>query len=969
MLFIVMTSMVYGQVRITGTVTSSDDSSPLPGVNVVVQGTTTGTITDLDGEYELSVPEGGTLVFSYIGYVTQAIQLSGQTNIDLVLQLDIQALDEIVVVGYGTQKKSDITGSVASVPDERLQQVPAVNTAQILQGSVPGLTVITNTAGAEQNDMSVLVRGRNSIEASNTPLVILDGIPYNGSVSEVIPTDIESIEILKDASAAAIYGSRGSNGVILITTKKGKTGKPTINYNGYFSLQKIANMPDYLSGSEFYDYKNEREPGSITDSEEALYQSGDYTDWIDATTQTGYKQQHSISISGGTDRVNYYVSGTFLDVKGVAVNDLFKRYSTRINVEAKVTKWLTIGTNTQLSLTDRAGFTASWDGGQDGAFYMNPLTQGFNDDGSPTIYPWPEDNYWGNPLQPTLADSKDNAYRAMTNNYLIVDLPFVPGLQYRLNTGIEYGHRERNEYYGRNTKWGFESQGEADTRNQVDNNYVVENILSYTRDIGVHNIFLTGLYSFQSDVYEEHRIESFGFPNDVLTWYQANVGNLVEPSADYEKQNLISQMLRANYSFDSRYLVTLTGRRDGYSGFGDNRKWGFFPSVALGWNIGNEGFFSGVSFINQLKLRASYGQNGNQAVGPYETLARLSERSYLDGTLTAPGYRPTELGNPDLGWETSTTFNAGIDFAILASKVSGSLEVYNTDTEDLLLDRQISSVHGITSITQNIGQTNNKGLELGVFAYPVSKTNFKWNISGTFSYNKNKIVSLYGNLDEDGNELDDILNRWFIGEPIRVNYSRVIDGTWQQGDDIVNSPQPTAEPGFARVRDANGDMKIDDEDRIILGQRDPKTLYSLTNVLTYKDFTLTIFMYGVTGVTKQNTLKVDDVWGEVRRNTTKKNWWTPENPTNEYYANHIDAKTEGGNYYENASFFRVKDVSLAYDLPVNFQQKVGFSRFRVYIAARNLMTITEYGGMDPELDSQRDIPLEREYLIGLILGF
>lgn len=970
MSLIIMASLTYAQVSVTGTITSSDDGAPLPGVNILVQGTTVGSVTDLDGNYTINAPQGATLVFSYVGYLSQEIELSaGQTTLDLVLQLDIQALDEIVVVGYGTQKKSDITGAVSSLPNERLEQIPAVNVAQAIQGAIPGVTVVTNTAGAEQNDMSIMIRGRNSIEASNTPLIIVDGIPFNGSLSEIVPEDIESLEVLKDASASAIYGSRASNGVILITTKKGKMGKPTINYNGYFGVQNVANMPEYLSGAEFYDFKNTREPGSMTTSEEALYQSGEYTDWVDATTQTGNKQQHTLSISGGTENVNYYFSGSYMDVKGVAVNDLFKRYSTRINVEARITKWLKIGTNTQLSLVDRAGYPASWDGGVDGAYYLNPLTSGYNDDGTLTIYPWPEENYWGNPLQHTLAETKDNAYKVLTNNYLVIDFPGIEGLQYRLNTGIEYGNRERADYYGRNTKIGFESQGESDTRNRVDNKIILENIVSYTKSFGKHNLFLTGLYSFQEDRWEQHRTEASGFPNDVLTWYQANVGNLIEPSSGFEQENLISQMLRINYGYDSRYMVTFTARRDGYSGFGENRKWGLFPSVALGWNIANEDFFSAVSVMNQFKLRASYGQNGNQAVGPYETLARLSERSYLRGTMTDPGYRPSKLGNPDLGWETSTTFDIGIDYGFLSNKVSGSIDYYNTDTEDLLLDREISSVHGITSITQNIGSTNNQGIEFGIYAYPITKTNFKWNISGTFSWNKNKIVSLYGNMDADGNELDDVLNRWFIGEPIRVNYNRVIDGTWQEGEDIANSAQPSAQPGYAKVRDANGDLQIDPDDRIIIGQRDPKTLYSLTNVLTYKDFSLTFFIYGVTGVTRQNNLKVDDVWGEVRRNTIKKNWWTPENPTNEYYANDIDAKSEGGNYYENASFMRLKDISLAYDLPVQFQNKIGFDKFRIYVAGRNLATVTEYGGMDPELSSQRDIPLEKEYVVGLILAF
>ncbi len=965
---------------VSGTV-NDDDGTSLPGVTVVIKGTTQGTVTGADGTFSIpNVPEDAVLLFSFVGLKLQELPVAGLTTLNVVMEQSQIGLDEVVVVGYGTQKKSDITGAVASVGQDRLEQIPNTNFAQALQGAVPGINISTNSASAEGGDMSIMVRGRNSIEASNTPLIVLDGIPYGGSISEINPDDIQSIEVLKDASSAAIYGSRGANGVILVTTKRGKTGKPTVNYNGYYGIQDIASLPEIMDGEQFWAFKNTRNPEDITDSEREMYESGQWTDWIDVTTRTGKKQQHTLSLSGGTEKMNYFLSGTYLDVEGVAVGDDFKRYSSRINLEAEVTDWFSLGTNTQLSLADRSGFAPNWSGGTAGAFWMNPLTKAFDEEGNPSIYPWPEDIYWGNPLAGTLADSKDKRYTVFTNNYAIVKVPWVSGLQYKLNTGVEYANRERASYYGRDTKQGVENGGESDVRNRVDNDYTVENILSYTKEFGLHKVFATALYSYQQSSYEEHRIESQGFPNDVLTWHQASTANLVDPSSGYRKETILSQMLRLNYSFDSRYLITLTGRRDGFSGFGSNRKWGTFPSLALGWNMANESFFESIDFMNQLKLRASYGENGNQAVGPYETLARLSERSYLDGTATAPGYRPTKLGNPDLGWESTKSYNFGLDFGFFDGRVAGSIDAYNSDTYDLLLDRSISPVHGITSITENIGEVNNKGFEVMIHSYNIQQQDFTWNTSATFSYMKNEITSLYGYLDEDGNEIDDLGNRWFIGQPIRVNYGRVFDGIWQLDDDIANSAQPNAIPGDAKIVDQitvdtdgdgipdEADGVINDDDRVIQGQRDPKFLWSFTNTISYKAFTLNFFMHGVHGNKKRNSLMTDDVWSS-RRNTTQKNWWSETNPSNDWIGNSEDNNTHNATFIEKAGFVRLKDVTLSYDLPKTLTSKIGFTKLRVYATGRNLLTITDYNGLDPEFSGDRDIPLQREYLVGLILGF
>jgi len=433
--------------NITGKVMDTDGLG-IPGVTILEEGTTNGTVTNADGDYSISVSSSAEiLVFSYVGMLKQEIEIGNQTEINVTLEASDIGLDEVVVVGYGTQKKSDITGSVASLPNERLEMIPNTNVAQALQGAVAGVSVTNNSSNAEGNDVTILIRGRNSITASNTPLIVLDGMPYSGSLSDINPTDIQSLEILKDASSAAIYGARGSNGVILVTSKRGKDGKARFNYDGYYGMQQATNVPDLLTPSEFYDFKNYREPGEITTSEEALYQSGGGTEWVDLALRTGTTMQHNLSVSGGSKKLKYYLSGSLLDVEGIAVGDNYQRSSLRINLESGVTNWLTLGTNTQLSYSDRSGRHASWSGGLDGAYYLNPLSSSHDENGNLTIYPWPEEVYWGNPLQNTLAKESDKLYKVVSNVYFDVELPFVPGLSYKLNAGIEYTGSRRGTYW------------------------------------------------------------------------------------------------------------------------------------------------------------------------------------------------------------------------------------------------------------------------------------------------------------------------------------------------------------------------------------------------------------------------------------------------------------------------------------------------------------------------------------------
>jgi len=986
---IVITPLLSGssfqQRIITGTVTEASTGNPMPGVNIVVTGTTIGALTDINGKYSIEIPPGAkSLTFSFIGMETQEITIGALTSIDIKMFESAIRLDEVVVVGYGTQKKSDITGAVASLGAERLEMTPNLNIAQAIQGAVPGVIVQTSTAGAVA-DQSIMIRGRNSILASNNPLIVVDGISYSGSLSDLNPNDVKSIEMLKDASAAAIYGSRGANGVILVTTKMGETGKPKISYEGYYSVQSFVKLPDLMDGEQFYNYKTVFCPDLITQSEQEIYDSGQWTDWLDLALRNGNGTEHNLSVSGGFNKTNYYISGGVLKVRGLAVNDDYLRLTSRINLDTEITDWLTIGTRTQLSYGDQGGISPedieydeqgnitsrSWDY----VFTMNPLSKAYDENGNLTIYPWEEDPHWANPLQGTLATDTYETYQAISNNYVIVKFPFIPGLQYRINAGIKIRFRDRNTYYGRNTTTGYENSGSASTGRYRDNTTVIENIVDYNREFGKHKLFLTGVYSFESDKRRRATVTMKQFPHDFLTWYSAGQAGVISPGYSYNETALTSQMLRLNYSYDSRYLLTLTGRRDGFSGFGVKTKWGVFPSVALGWNIADENFFPWKGIINELKLRGSYGLNGNQAVGAYETISRLSSGSYVTGTTTLAGYVPSKLGVDNLGWESTKTFNMGVDFGLLSNRLTGDVSYFKSNTFDLLLNRSISPVHGITSITQNIGKTENQGFEASFVSRNIVKNNFQWITSANITFIKNKIVSLYGELNENGEEIDDVGNKWFIGQPIRVNYGYVWEGVWQV-DEADEAALYGTQPGYIKIEDVVGDdHQITAEDRQIVGQRDPKFLWGMTNTWSYKNLSLSVFIHGMHGITKENPLMIDysrNGGSEARRNITNHAFWILENPNTIHPIARPNSWFEHGVTpmpIEKAGFVRVKDITLSYDLAKSLFNRLGFDKLQLYFTGRNLFTITNWTGLDPELDNQSSVPLQKEFVFGLNLGF
>lgn len=958
--------IVAAQRTISGVVSDSK-GVPLPGVTVAVQNTNRGAITDFDGFYEVVVNSGDkTLIFSYVGFEPRYIAVGTQNEINVSLEAG-ETLDEVVVVGYGTQRKSDVTGAVASMDTERLQEMPQVNLVQALQGTMPGVNVSVNTNTASGGSTSINIRGRRSITGGSEPLVVLDGVIFAGSLTEINMNDIASIEVLKDASSTAIYGSRGANGVILLTTKKGGYGtRPELRVNTYYGVDRPYELPAMMDAETFYRRKVIRFGYDyLTDTEREVYASGEAVDWVDLILRDGSRTEHNLSVSGGSESMRYFVSGNYQDVKGVAVNDDFSKVNFRTNLEVDLTDWLKIGTNTLFGMTDQSGIAGSF--GE--AFFMNPLTRAYNEDGSLALFPWPDDTFFQNPLENLLFANNDTSNSLITNNYLSVDLP-IKGLSYRLNTGYTLRGTKAQTYRGRDTRLGQELGGHG-TQSGVDvRDWQVENILSYDRDFGDHNLFVTALYSAQQRNAETLNLTGYGFPNDVRTFYQFSDAEELESSETYTQESYLSQMLRINYNYKSKYLLTLTGRRDGYSAFGEAEKFGVFPSVAIGWNLDREAFLENSNVIDRLKLRMSYGINGNNAISPYVTLANLASTNYIDASgNTLIGYRSNRLSNPNLGWESTTSLNFGVDFDLFQSRINGSLNVYSSTTTDLLLSKSIPAINAVTSIIQNIGETKGRGVELALETINISTPDVNWNTQFSFTRNLNEIVHV-GLTDEDGNYIDDVGSGWFIGQPIDQDFRYVVEGVWQldEVDDVNLSDYAVNQAGDVKYADLNGDGMITPDDRTIIGQSVPDFTLGLTNYFTYKDFSLSAFVFWLEGVEKRNSLiTTADLLLRVRG--FNNNYWSPENPTNDFPEN-ADRTTNplNGVWYEDASFIRLRDVTLSYTLPQTFAENLAINNLVIFVNAKNLVTITDWRGTDPEISDQANRPFTRSFLLGARFG-
>ncbi|HEY9195603.1 MAG TPA: SusC/RagA family TonB-linked outer membrane protein, partial [Mucilaginibacter sp.] len=772
-----------------------------------------------------------------------------------------------------------------------------------------------------------------------------DGIPLTksgGSLNDINPNDIASMEILKDASAVAIYGANGSQGVILITTKRGTTGKPVIRYNGYAGYENLGHILEPRDPAsftqKFLDYESQNHltqqfPEPVyNNSERANYAAGHTIDWVKEVTQQGFMQDHNLSVTGGTPDVKYFLSGDYLKQKGVIKGYQYNRASVRSNLDVNVTSYLSVGANLYFA-------NNNYDGGRANllnATAMSPYGNLYNADGTYTIYPMAPEQLYVNPLLGLTTDQINRSVNISGNGYAEIKFGgILKGLKYRLNAGYTYLPTRVDSYSGRlaNTPLGSATALSSET-----NSYTLDNLLLYTRDFGKHRIDFTGLYSAQQRKYFTSGIAGTGYINDELSFNQIGIGATVSGatvnnsfSGTYsDRYALNSQMARLNYSYDSRYLVTLTVRRDGSSVFGANTsKYGWFPVAALGWNVSNEDFLKNSKLINNLKLRASYGKTGNEAVSVYRTITSDGTVRFPFNGVSTVGIQASNLGNGNLHWESTKQANIAADFSVLKSRINGTVEYYDSRTYGLLLSRALPTVTGYNQVVDNIGKVANNGVEVTLNTRNIDGRDFRWESTIVFAANKNKIVDLYG----DGK--DDIGNKWFIGKPIGVIYDYKMTGVWQTSED-PSKQDPGAKPGDLKFADINGDGKITaDGDRVIQGQTSPKWTGGLTNTFHYKDFNLSIFIQTAQGMLKNNAdLNYADESG--RRNTPAAvGYWTPTNNSNEFqsltYTN-----TRGYGYPRNASYTRIKDITFSYVVPQRLLDKAGISGLTFYLSGRNL---------------------------------
>lgn len=933
-----------------------ETGEPIIGASVFQTGTSNGFMTDINGEFTLSVPAGASITVSYIGYTTQTVKASKNLTIRMVE--DSKKLDEVVVVGYGSQKKSDLTGGVVSVGQDKLNMVSTNNLLDKLSGQIPGLNITTDNAKPGE-DQTLRIRGVNSLSASNDPLIVLDGIPYSGSLGDIDPDIIENMSVLKDASSAAIYGSRGANGVILIQTKKGKLGRATVTYKGQIGVAETERRLNMMKGEEYlqylYDLKHQRNgtpyseltPETVLGKEEyENYLAGRETDWQDVMFRSALVMNHQISISGGTESTTYMAAISHLDQNGVMKNTGMHRTNVSLNIVQDLNSWLKIGINMQGVEKDYGGVQPSLEGG----LKMTPYGSYMDDEGNLVNYPMENrSTLYSNPMANINAVDDRTSRNIFVSSFAEIQLPL--GFSFRTNFGYNYRHTFIGTYYGRNTLSGKPVNGSAYIYNRNYHDYTWENVLKYEKQIKDHKFDVTGLFSVQETSNQTATQEAESFVNDDSAYHNMNAGEKnISVSSGLTETALVSYMLRLNYAFKGKYLVTLTGRSDGYSAFGENNKYAFFPSAAVAWNLSSEEFMeSTASWLDMLKIRASYGSNGNQAINAYQTLDRLKTTKYIwgDGGSTVNGaYLPTSgVGNPNLKWETTNTLNLGVDFSFFNGRLSGNMDFYVAKTKDLLMSRSVPYMNGYKSIMDNIGATKNVGFELTLNSSNIRKKDFEWKTTYNFSINRDKITKLTDNATQD------LTNKWFVGEPVRVYYDYNVIGTWQKDDPewdeasgkYLNSDgkeiQKGAEPGSAKLEDVNHDGVIDAKDKKIIGSKLPSFQMSLTNSFTYKNFYASFLLNGLFGQWKQMHDYNFDRWMNDFNYISGMGYWTEDNPTNEMTSlTYVPFSKHS--FYKKMNYVRIKNVTIGYNLPKSAANAIGLAAVRMDISVNNLYTFS-----------------------------
>lgn len=994
---------------ITGKATSTEDGEGLPGVNVIEKGTTNGTVTDVEGNYRLTINLGeeAILVFSSIGYITEEVLVGNTSVIDVSMSPDVKQLEELVVVGYGSVRKSDLTGSVTSLDEESLTPGANASVEQMLQGRAAGVR-IQQKSSAPGGAMSINIRGASSITAGNQPLYVIDGLPMNNApavggvgagfvanqnprnpLNSLNPNDIVSIEILKDASATAIYGSRGANGVVLITTKKGKAGELEMTYDGYYGIQTVANRYDVLSPQEYKQVLNDIiADGGGSLSEEVIDIQDGGTDWQDELFRSAPVQNHNVSFSGGSSNTNYYVSLNYFNQNGVIKSSGLERYTARFNLETSKDKKYNFGINLNTSFIEN-DFVSNGVGlnEQGGAVYS-----AINYDPTISIFDANE-NYnrssfitIDNPI--ALAKGE----QAFSKNYRTFGTVYgeyflFPFLSAKVKIGGDINSVKRNVWIDPVSLNGQQYGGIASILTGERSNYLLEGTLNFNKIYNSSRINAVVGVTKEKFTSENFSGNGRGYTLPDLSYYAIGTGDplLNEIGSGRQSAQLLSFLGRLNYSLLDKYLFTVSFRADGSSRFGPNNRFGYFPSAAFAWKLKQEDFLRDVQSISSLKFRVSYGAIGNQSIPNYVFLSTLS----TGGDAVLGGQRfvtihPSRNPNPDLKWEATRQLDVGIDFGLLEARIMGSVDYFYRKTTDLLLNVPQPPSSGFTSRLENIGSMQNSGIEFMIDSRNLNGA-LKWNTIFNFSAIKNKVLEI-GAADEIiTGGLAFISNASIIrpGDPLSSYYGYIVDGVWQSEDDFSITDDNVA-PGDLKFRDINNDKTINDEDRTIIGSPFPDFTWGLTNTFNYKNFELSAFIEGVHGISMLNNNLVDTYFPiNFRRNKIAEpylNRWTEENPTNEY-PSFINPTAQGQRVVNtktvsNASYIRLQSVRLAYNIPVN---KIGFVRnINVYLTGQNLLTITDYEGIDPAANaSGSDIlkidynayPLAKTYLVGLNISF
>ena len=1009
--------------KVTGTVTD-ESGEPLIGVTVVENGASVGAITDLDGRFTLDAPSNATLTFSYVGYLTQNVKLNGNTKVDVVLKEDNALLDEVVVVGYGIQRKSDVTGALTRVNEEQLNSRPVSNAFEALQGKAAGVDITTSERPGTVG--SILIRGTRSINASNSPLYVVDGIPVSDGIDNLNPRDIEAIDILKDASSTAIYGSRGANGVVLITTKRGKEGKLQLTYSGSMTFEKLVDKSPAFSASDYITWRR----WAYYNSNPELYPRGDQpnqkfdqdffsgdndalanvnkgwangtwngnlvsdTDWEGFVTQTGVTQEHNLRASGGTKDIQSSFSFGYLDNEGTQKGQEYKRYNAAMTTDIQATKWFKMGGSINASWSkQKYGYSRT---GQVGTasgpvdiysaakalpHYTVPYTEAgdiIDQPGGSVVNAYTVFDEW--------KKSKDNReyFRAMGSFYAQIDFGkiFEPvqGLMYKMQFGPDFRYSRSGIFLDASSATRKGSNNFARRNDDRHFTWTLDNMLLYNRIFGDHSVGVTLLHSATKYTAESSGMSAERIYMPSFLWNNfgdidvTNTDNKAGMSSGFSQNTLLSYMARLNYSFMDRYLLTVSGRYDGASVLAEGNKWAFFPSMALGWRMEQENFLKDVEWLDQLKLRFGVGTTGNSAVGAYGTLGTI--QSFYMPFSTAnerilitnePYYtnRQTMMANKNLGWEKTTQYNFGLDFSFLRGRINGNLDIYTSKTKDLLLNVSLPSLSGYPSMMDNIGETKNKGFDLTLNVVPVRVADFEWVSTINAAYQKDEIVSL-----ANGKE-DDIANAWFIGESIRVYYGYDNDGLWQESDAAemakFNENGHKFTPGSVKPVDQDGNYKIDDKDRVILGNLNPRWTLGWSNTFSWKGIELTLDLFG-------RFKYMVNTGGEGQYGMYAQreiDYWTPDNP-NADWQKPVYSTAGGDSYssllgFKDASFIKVRNLSLGYRFDKALCNRLGINGAKFYIQGRNLGML--YSSVDfMDLDTGATY-FNRGFTVGLQLDF